>query len=196
MLLYRPCRSCYEILPMSVDAEFVNIFRGQSWYVGFLSRCIIFTECSLPWQHFRWSNKQMNIDITVKFLLVTLWRNLLVIRNISKVAYACLHVADWRRTFFSTATYLSHCQRHISYSSRTTSCSIIVYLLRFSPRLTVAQDATYMSAMMMDIWIDHACVTKTYRRQLLSNLQIDTNVAPIRVRIHCVHRYSNIITRF
>ena len=71
---------------------------------------------------------------------------------------------------------------HISYSSRTTSCSRIIFLIRFSPGLAVAQEATYLSAMLMDIWIDHTDVTKTYGRQLLPNLQIDTNVAPIRMR--------------
>ena len=118
MLLDRPCWSCYEVLPVSVDAEYGNWFRGQSLYVGFLSWCIIFTECSLPWQHFRWRHKQTNIDITVKFVLITLLHNPLANRNISKVEYECIHVADWRQNFVPTTTYLNHFQNNISYSSR------------------------------------------------------------------------------
>ena len=75
---------------MSVDAEYADRFCRQSWYVDFLAWRNLCTQCWLPWQHFCRRHKQMNMEISIKFILITLWCNLLHNRNISNICTSML----------------------------------------------------------------------------------------------------------
>ena len=62
-------RRCYEHLPVSVDAEYPDRCRWQSFYVYFLSGRYFCSECWFRWQYFRQRHKQTNTYITIKFLI-------------------------------------------------------------------------------------------------------------------------------
>ena len=60
-------------LTVSVHSKCADRFPGQSWCVDFLTGLHFCTEWWIPWQYFRWRHKQTNIEITITFLLITLW---------------------------------------------------------------------------------------------------------------------------
>ena len=73
-----PSKRYNEDLPNSVEVEFVDRFRGLSWCVRFVLRRHLWNDSEIPWQHFRWHYKQSNIENTIKFLLTTLWYNVVI----------------------------------------------------------------------------------------------------------------------
>ena len=73
VLMYRPCLRCYEDLPASFDAEYADLYRRHSWRIQVYSGIRLSTECRLPWQQFHRRHKQRNVEITLKFLLITFW---------------------------------------------------------------------------------------------------------------------------
>ena len=60
-------------LTVSVHFKCADRFPGQSWCVDFLTGLHFCTEWWIAWQYFRWRHKQTNIEITIAFLLITLW---------------------------------------------------------------------------------------------------------------------------
>ena len=84
MLMHSLCRRRYDDLQISVDVEFVDRFRGQSWCVDFLHRRQLWIDCELVWQHFRWRYKQYHIENTIKCLLNAMVLSTLLSRIINK----------------------------------------------------------------------------------------------------------------
>ena len=78
MPIHIPSKRYNEELPKSVEVEFVDRFRELSWCVRFVLRRHLWNDSELPWQHIRGRYNQSNLENTNKFLLTTLWYNVVI----------------------------------------------------------------------------------------------------------------------
>ena len=95
MPMRSPCRRCYDDLPISVDVEFLDQYRGQSWRVDFAYWRHLWIDCELPWQCFRWHYRQSNIENTITFLLTTLGAIYVIVsdyKSVGKLEYVYIYI--------------------------------------------------------------------------------------------------------